>query len=135
MPTSRTRVEPRPETFGDCTSCNIGGTVRTCQQNLGQFQARGVWRLHKLRHWKYSSCLPGEPGPKQGSRRSKTAQTAVLTVQFVPIRRTWIKSRPQAFGDCTSCSIGDIVCARQEQTGRVKVPSVRRLHKLRHRRA
>ena len=32
MPARRTRVEERPEAFGDCTTCGIGGTVHACQE-------------------------------------------------------------------------------------------------------
>ena len=167
-----------------CTSCTIGGTVcvcqlntgraRTrhirrlhklqfrwpicaCQENLGQVNARGVRRLHKLQHWRYTSCLPGEPRSNEGSRylktaqaaasaassclpgkprsskgprRSETAQASESATQFVPTRRTQVDLRPEALRDCTSFIIGGPVRTCQENLCRVKARGVRRLHKL-----
>ena len=86
----------RPEEFGDCVSCSIGGTVRAFQENPGQVKARGGRRLHELQHRRHSSCLPGEPRSSKDPRSSEIVQTAASAAQFVPARRTRVEQRLEA---------------------------------------
>ena len=49
-----------------------------------------------------------EPGSSKGPRRSDAAQAVASAGQFVSAREP-----SEAFGDCTSCSIGETVRACQ----------------------
>ena len=52
----------------------------------------------------------------------------------MPASRTQVELRPEAFGDCTSCSISGTVRACKNNSGWVEDLGVQRLHKLQHQR-